>query len=376
MKKVLFTATYGDFLATFELSNIKILRELHCEVHCASNFTNAAYNRNLEKLKEAGVILHEVDFSRTPCSGRNIAAYRKLKQIMRDEQIDILDTHNPIVSVFARWAAHRCRLRHVFYTTHGFAFYEGSSFRKKVLYKTMEKVCARYTDHLICINREDYRAASTMPVRGKVLYVPGVGIDTVKIAEVPTLKAQYCAQLQIPSDAGILISVGELIPRKNYRSALLAFHRLGLENTYYLICGIGTLQEELQEEVRQLGLTGKVRFLGYRSYVIQLMKISDIFVHTSFQEGLPVALMEAMACGLPCLVSAIRGNTDLITSDQGGLLCAPTDHAALAASMGVLLKDTKRRAEYGRYNLAKSKKFDIAQVQDTMHKEYKKAIRS
>lgn len=104
-----------------------------------------------------------------------------------------------------------------------------------------------------------------------------------------------------------MISVGELSARKNHRNVVEALQTLP-DDYWYVIVGKGDLVEELRTQDG----TGRLRLLGYRDDVRELLRASDLFVFPSLQEGLPVALMEAMAAGLPCVASDIRGNNDLL----------------------------------------------------------------
>lgn len=374
MKKILFLATYGDFLATFELSNITIAQELGFEVHCAANFSNQEYNRKTERLKSKGVKLHEVDFSRSPFKVQNIKAYRKINKIIKNEKINVLDCHNAIVSVFARLAAKKNGIKKVLYTPHSFFFYKGCPKKNEIIYKKVEEYFARYTDTLICINKEDYEVALNMPIRGKALYVPGVGVDVNKIKNISVMRKKYCDEFNIPIDSFIMISVGELIERKNHILALRAFKEANIDDSYYLICGIGKLKDKLKEEAKKLNIEDKVIFTGYRYDVIQIMKSADLYVFPSFQEGLPVALMEAMACGLPCIASRIRGNVDLIDEEQGGFLFNPNDYIDVSKKMKVISEDKEMRMKFGKYNTEKINIFDILNVQKIMKEEYEKII--
>ena len=89
-------------------------------------------------------------------------------------------------------------------------------------------------------------------------------------------------------------------------------------NVHYLMCGDGQLKSKILAISQKLHVSDRLHFLGYRKDVIKIMKSCDIFVFPSKREGLSVALMEAMACGLPCVVSKIRGNEDLIENEKGG----------------------------------------------------------
>lgn len=114
-------------------------------------------------------------------------------------------------------------------------------------------------------------------------------------------------EIGVPLRAKMLLSVGELSKRKNHRIVVEALQQLP-EDYWYIIVGQG----ELKEELKRLDKTGRLKLLGYRTDIVELLRCSDLFVFPSLQEGLPVALMEAMSCGVPCVASRIRGNVDLV----------------------------------------------------------------
>lgn len=371
MKKVLFLATYGDFLATFEYSNILLWQSLGVEVHCASNFAERKYNLKTNRLKKSGVILHELHFDRKPFSCKNLKSFKKLKKIISSEHIDIIDCHNAVVGAYARIASWQCGIKKIIYSPHGFFFYKGSP-KKNEIFKLVETSLSRITDLLITINEEDYNAAKKMPIRGKAIYVPGIGIDTNNIKKIPNMRVKYHRSLGIPDNSKVYISVGELISRKDHETAIRAFAKANLKDSYYVIAGIGALEPRLKELINKLNMTKKIFLLGYRLDAKDLMKSSDVFIFPSRQEGLPVALMEAMACGLPCLVSKIRGNVDLIDEEQGGYLFKAGDVNDLQKKLlqfnrisPAMLKNMKQ------YNEKKIEMFDIKNVRKIMLAEYR-----
>lgn len=375
MKKILFLATYGDFLATFELSNIKLWKELGCEVHCASNFMEKEYNLKTSRLDEIGVIRHELHFLRSPIKKQNLVAYKQLVKLIKKEKIEVIDCHNAVVGAFARIAAEHCNVKKVIYTPHSFFFYKGCPKKNEIIFKNVEKYLARKTDLLIAINKEDYQSALNMKVRGKALYVPGVGIDTVNIKTLANEREAYCKELNVPNDAHIYISVGELINRKNHVSSIKAFAKANPKNSFYFIAGIGELKEELNNLIQQLGMQKKIKLLGYRTDVKSLMKACDVYLFPSYQEGLPVALMEAMACGLPCIASRIRGNVDLIDEGKGGELFQADNINELARIIDRVDRSLDdKKSKMGKYNQEKIEKFDIRNVQKIMKEEYKKLL--
>lgn len=289
---------------------------------------------------ELGCAFHQIDFSRSRMSRDHIKAYGQLKRLVAAGAYDIVHCHTPNASVITRLVCRRWRKKtglRVFYTAHGFHFFKGASKLNWMIYYPIEKLCARMTDKLITINREDYALAKRKFKAGKVLYVPGVGIDPSKFSEITVDRAEKRRSLGIPEDAKLILSVGELNENKNHRLVIGALSQMSDARVHYAIAGDGPLAKTLCAFADECGIADRVHLLGYRSDIAELYRVADVFCHPSLREGLPVSLMEAMACGLPVACSRIRGNADLI-HDDGGALFDPRDGAdcrhALEAVLG------------------------------------------
>lgn len=374
IEKVLYVATYGDFFASFQIDNMKLWKALGCEVHCAADFTDKNYNRFTERIDEIGVIKHQVNFVRTPFSLKNINAYKQLKKILKDEKITILDTHNPVASILSRLAAKSVGLKKVMYTVHGFFFYKGASLKKNLLFKPIEFVMAKLTDVLIVTNLEDYEVAKKMKVRKNSYYVPGVGVDVENIVELKIDRDKKREEFGIPKDSFVLSSVGESIKRKNHETAIRAFAKVYTPDMYYIVVGDGELYPFLKGLVKELGVEKNVILPGYRKDANEILKASDLYVFPSYQEGLSVALMQAMAAGLPVVASKIRGNVDCIINGKGGITVNPTDIDSMGNAIMTLKNDKNLRTEFGRYNIQKVKEFSKQKVYEKNIEIFKKIL--
>ena len=283
-KKVLFVATVvKTHINTFHLPFLKMFKEYGWEVHVAA--------KN-DFVDEPCVIPNcdrhfDIDFARSSFSKSNIKAYKQLKQIIETNHYDIIHCHTPVAGVLTRLAARTAKGTTVIYTAHGFHFYQGAPLINWLVYYPVERVCGKFTDKLITINQEDYHRANSWSLRnnGKIYYVPGIGVDLEEIQN---------------------ISINKVQKKKE----------IGNKNFIYLICGNGELKEYLKNLAKELGVSDKVKFLGYRKDVLEIYKIADLFLFPSKREGLPCSLIEAMACGLPCVASDVRGNKDLLRSDN------------------------------------------------------------
>ncbi|MDO4470925.1 MAG: glycosyltransferase family 4 protein, partial [Bacillota bacterium] len=179
--------------------------------------------------------------------------------------------------------------------------------------------------------------------------------------------AEKRKELKIPENATIYMTVCELIPRKNIDTIIKAFKKANIRNSYLIVCGDGNYKEELQDLIVREKLDERVKLLGFRSDIAELLCVADVFVFPTKQEGLPGALMEAMAVGLPCVASNIRGNTDLLGEDYRYLL-DPMDIEAWAKGLNEILKDKKTCGIYCREQI---KKFDIQKAIENYAGVYK-----
>ncbi len=364
-KKVLFVATVlRGHILVFHLPYMKWFQEQGYEVHlCARNDTEEAApavpfcDRYMD-----------MPFERSPVSPGNLAVYRKLKEIIDREDYALIHCHTPVGGMLGRLCARSARKRgtRVLYTAHGFHFFTGASLASWLLFYPAERFLARYTDLLVLINQEDFARARAFKAR-QVALVPGVGIDLGRF-EGPIDRKAVRLSLGVPEEAPVVICVGEHIPRKNHETALRAVAKV--EGAWLLFCGVGEKEKALEALARELRIEDRTLFLGFRKDVPGLLRASDVFVFPSFQEGLPVSLMEAMAAGLPCVVSRVRGNADLIGPGEGGFLRAPLDAEGFAKDLSRLLTDGALRRDMGERNLREIQAYGLDAVGERMEALY------
>lgn len=314
-RKAMIIATVYSFVLHFEKNNIKILQNLGYEVIIATNFDG--YNGELDNLSIKKL---DIKFTRTPFSFNNIKAFFKLNTYLKKNKIELIHCHTPVGGVMGRVLGKWNKVPKILYTAHGFHFFKGSPKINWLFYYPIEKFLSKFTDILITINKEDYERARKFYAK-KVEYISGVGVDVKKIKNIKIDKDKKRIELGIKEENIVLLSVGELSARKNHIVPIKSLARLkNRENIVYLIAGTGNLEDYLKKQCKLLGVENQVKFLGYRKDIYELCQISDIFVFPSLQEGLPVALMEAMVFELNVICSNIRGNTDLIKNGKLSLI--------------------------------------------------------
>ena len=379
-KKALILASVASMIDQFNISNIETLQSLDYEVDVVADFVTPGTitkerSANLQEcLMRMGVHVHHVAIPRSLNPKLVNSAYKAVKKLVSSEKYDLIHCQSPIGGAICRLAARKARKQgsQVIYTAHGFHFFKGAPLKNWMLFYPIEKFLGKYTDILITINKEDYDRAKSFGAN-KVVYVPGIGVDTGKFSNESCDKASKRAELDVSEDDFILLSVGELNTNKNHKVVIEALEELQkagkINGLKYLICGRGPLEEQLRERIDAYGLSNHVQLLGYRSDVSQIYSIADLFVFMSFREGLPVALMEAMACGLPVVCSNIRGNTDLIENGYDGVI-VNNDPTEVAEAILKLMMDERIRNRLAREVQMFVKKFDKDVVQKQMKELY------
>lgn len=375
-EKVLVITTTSGFVPQFEMNNVKYLQLLGYEVHYASNYRTPIYGEDNSRLDGTGIIRHQIDFVRSPFRLSNIKVLIRLVELMKREQFVLIHCHTPMGGVLGRLAAWISKSGVVMYTAHGFHFYQGAPLVNQLLYKTMECMLAHVTDVLITINQEDYKAALKFKLKknGTVFYVPGIGIDCKRFSTSEDKRQEIRSQYQLQPDDFVLITCGELIKRKNHEAILKALTYIKDHQVKLILCGSGVLEQNIRQKIRDYDLEERIIMIGYCYNILEHLKAADCFVFPSYQEGLSVALMEAMASGVPVVCSKIRGNVDLIVPEEGGFLVDPKDIKGFANSILKLKENHELRKKMGLFNAERIQKFDIEVVNRKMRDIYQFAI--
>lgn len=377
MKKLLYiTHLSGKRVNRIWISAIEAANQEGFEVHLACNESQIEQPGWGEDCRKFNITDHHIDFDRNPLKPVNRKAYNELVDLLKKEQFDIVHCNTPVGGLLGRLAAHKVGGSYVIYQAHGFHFWKGAPTKNWLFYYPVEKFLSRYTDTVITINKEDYNIAKNFYAK-EVVYVPGVGIDLSKFQTNNNIREQKRKELGLKKDDIVILSVGELIPRKNHKMVIDAIcdlkDRPEFERVQYLICGAGELQDELKSYISERGVEDHVHLLGFRLDVNEIYNAADIFVFMSLQEGLPVALMEAMASGLVCIASNIRGNNDLIIDKYNGRLI-PIDEEKLAHSLYSVIRNTDQIKKYGKYATETIKDFTTEKVVEQLRNIYQKAL--
>lgn len=378
MKKILYVTTISGFVPQFEMNDVRIMKEMGYEVHYASNYNNPIYTYEDSLLENEGIVKHQLDIAKSPLKLiTNWKAIKQLIQVIDQEQIDMVHCHTPMGGVAARVAGHYSHRRpYIIYTAHGFHFYKGASAVNWMLYYTVEKLLARWTDTIITINREDYeRARSKFKLKknGFVAQIHGVGVDKERFKPRPERKQTKREELGIPEGALHIVTSAEINNNKNQKVIIEAMETLGREDIYYSICGKGPNYENLKELVERKNLWGQVRFLGFRTDMEEILQTADIFAFPSKREGLGMAAIEALSCGVPVVAAENRGSREYIINNSNGILCDSNDVDGFARAIEQMESWAGTRSDLAACCRESVEKFCASETMQTMRDVYLQA---
>lgn len=365
MKKVLFTATVDSHILQFHLPYLKWFKEQGYEVHVATNG-----DKEIPYCDKK----HIISFERSPIKINNLKAVKELKNIIDEENFEIIHCHTPMGSVVTRLAAQKARKSgtKVIYTAHGFHFFKGAPMLNWLIFYPIEKLLSKYTDCLITINKEDYELAKRKFKAKQIEFVPGVGIDENKFNFEISIKEEHELRqsLGLKDDDFLLIQVGELNKNKNQIMSIKVMKDLVEKNEKFhlLLVGEGPLEGYYKKTIEEDNLKNNIHVLGYRNDIPKLLKISDVLLSLSYREGLPVNVIEAMFCGLPIIATDCRGNRDLVIDNRNGyVINIRKNKKDLNKKIITLLNEKKICKKFKEENI---KKFELKEIMKRMRKIY------
>jgi glycosyltransferase EpsD len=365
--KILFCATVDYHFKAFHLPVMEWFKQQGWEVHVAA---------------KGGLDLPFVDrkfdlpFERSPFRSGNVQAYRELKKIVQQHRYELVHCHTPMGGVCARLAARSARRggTKVIYTAHGFHFCKGASPLSWALYYPIEKLLAAMTDCLITINNEDYSLAKRNRFKaGSIVHVHGVGVNTDSFKPLSRLdKWRLRHKLDYRTEDFLIFYAAEFNKNKNHQLLIRALAELKtrVPQARLLLAGEGPLLAACRELAESLGVEQQVRFLGYRDDIAELLPMCDVAVASSLREGLPVNIMEAMACGLPVVATVNRGHSELVVNDGNGYLVAPDDCELFANRLGRLSESAELRKRMGAFSLRHVQSFGLLPVKQELSAIY------
>ncbi len=354
--KILIVTTVSSTIKAFLMPHIKLLKKMGFNVDIAS----FCLENDKEYLENYVDNVFNISFTRSIKSIKNIQAYKEIKNILVQNNYNLIYTHTPIASAITRFANNKSIKTKVIYFAHGFHFYKGASKLSWFIYYPLEKYLAKSTNAIITINDEDFKRAHLMGFN-KVYKINGAGLNISNVNHTSIDKNIKKKEFDIPISSKIILSVGELNKNKNHSAIIKALSMIPDKNIYYIIAGEGPEKNNLLKLAQKVKFNN-LRLIGYRSDMNEIYMLADIFCFPSYREGLPFSLMEAMVSGIPCIASDIRGNNDLIKNEKNGLLINPYDYLSFSNNIKRILLDNKLRDRIVNSALNDVKNYSIESV--------------
>lgn len=261
---------------------------------------------------------------------REISPIKDLKslihliKIIKNYRFDIIHTHSSKTGVIGRLAGFISKTPLIIHTVHGYSFPAAKNKIQYIIYYIMERIGSMCGNKLICLHETDKEIAiQNLKVKPNDIYIIPNGVDVKKYTP-PSIenKQLYRQSLNLSKDDIVIGMTGRLWLQKNPIFLLENMLPLLIENKNIkiLFIGDGELKKELEKFINIYDLNKQVYLLGWRNDIYRILQSIDIFTLPSKWEGMPLAILEAQSSGLPCIVSNITGNNNLVSDNIDGFI--------------------------------------------------------
>jgi glycosyltransferase involved in cell wall biosynthesis/protein-tyrosine-phosphatase len=276
--------------------------------------------------------------------GVDLKAVWRLVRMIRQEQIDILQTHDSETRRIGILAAALAGVPHVT-SVHGYICND----RKERIVRWLDHQVLRLIAHVITVSgrlRQDLLDVGLRPERITLLQNAVMLTDYSSPGEGAVLRTEF----GIPEHAGVVSIVGRLSAEKGHEDFLQAALTVlkAVPDTRFLIVGDGPLRGQLERRIGELALHGRVFLTGHRSNLAELYGLTDVLAISSYTEGIPNVLLEAFAYGRPAVATTVGGVPEVLEDGRTGYLVAPGEPGQLAERLITLLEDATLREGMGR----------------------------
>jgi len=306
---------------------------------------------------------------------KDCIAYRKLKNIFKERQFDVVHTHSSKAGIIGRAAAWKAKIPFVTHTVHGQAFHRYEKPWKNFMYICVERWAARRCHKIYAVAQAmiDQCVEAKIAPREKYKVVYS-GMDIAKFLNAAP-EVELREKLGIPSHAKVIGTVARLFPLKGYEYFLPFAHSVAnvCPEVHFLIVGDGPMRENMDKRIARTGLEDHFHFAGLvpPDEVYRYIALMDMLVHLSLREGLPRCVVQALASGKPALGFQLDGTPEVIIDGETGYCAQAKDTKTVIASAVHILSNpdlAERMGVNGRKLVAE--KFDWHKMADILEKEY------
>jgi glycosyltransferase involved in cell wall biosynthesis len=309
-----------------------------------------------EELRREGVEVYHIPFAREPAPATDLRCAAALYRLLRRERFALLHSHNPKGGLLGPVVGKLARVPVVVHTVHGFLFNENARGPHRWLALAAERWTASWCDHLLFQSQEDYAYARDHGFKARNrLHLVGNGIDERRFDpdQHPQARQRKRAELGLAEDHLVVGMVGRLVREKGFVEFFEMAGRVARQEPRARFLVVGIREEEQSDAIDPQaliathGLEGRCLVLEQRRDMPELYRCMDLAVLPSHREGIPRALLEAGAMGVPIAASDIRGCREVIVDGLNGVLFPLKDVDAFTAGVRRLLEDEGERRRLG-----------------------------
>ena len=293
---------------------------------------------------------------------KDFRALFSLVWLIFKEKPNIVHTHSSKAGILGRLAAKIAYVPNIVHTPHGHVFYgHFGRFASKVFLR-IEKIFSKFTDRMVALTdgeKNDYINLSVCS-SGKLLKIHS-GVDVEQFMQSNGNRVEKRRSLGLDQNETVIGFVGWLLPIKGPEYLMKAMEYVWPEHqeASLVFVGKGDLDVDLRAQALQMSANGRVKFLGWRNDIHEIMPIFDMLVLPSLNEGMGRVLVEAMAAGKPVIASEVGGIPDLVRHGETGYLVPPADEKALADGIKKLLDDPARAKQMGQRGKEHCRQFSL-----------------
>lgn len=344
------------------------------EVHLACN-PNGEWG---ERARRSADTFHSLPSLVTPIRPwSDLAALLQILRLLRREKFDLVHTHTAKAGFLGRIAAWLCRVPVVIHTYHAFPFHDFLPAWKRSLFLAMERLVQPMTDRFITLSKRQRidagRFGMARPADTKAVYT-GIDFSQLDKAGDPQTTRQ---KLGVPEGWQVVVTAARLDPAKAPQLLVEAFGRViqSHPKTMLLIAGEGELRPQVEACIERLKLHDRVRLLGFRRDVPDLLRAADVFTFSSLSEAMGRAMVEAMLLGRTVVVPAIHGIPEIVRHGHTGFLYEVGRVDQLAEQLCEALANPSARARIGANARSLTRRiFDANHMVEQIEQSYERAL--
>jgi glycosyltransferase involved in cell wall biosynthesis len=334
--------------------------------------------KGVEEAKEQGVkVIMLTCMVRSIHPVKDFKALLSLTWLIFKEKPEIVHTHSSKAGILGRLAAKIAGVSHIIHTPHGHVFYGHFGPFASRIFRWVEKIFSKFTDRMVALTdgeMDDYINLSVCPTE-KLLKIHS-GVDIKKFMQANGNRVEKRRSLGLDQNEAVIGFVGWLLPIKGPKYLLKAMDDVWqvYQDASLVLVGKGDLDVDLRAEALKKNANGKVKFLGWREDIDEIMPLFDMLVLPSLNEGMGRVLVEAMAAGKPVVASRVGGIPDLVRDGVTGYLVPPADEKALANGIKKLLDDPAEAKQMGRRGQEHCRQFSLEAMIEKLDALYSELI--